>query len=180
MRLLHLDFVRARPPLQAWSVVLLGLGVLAAGTVLVRSAGLYAEIDALEHGLASESQASPASRGDGPLGADETAALAREVAQANQVAASLNLAWPALFKRLEAIRVRDVSLLAIQPDSGGGGRRLRITGEAASLDSALAYVAALAATSGFGNAYLASHERVSDGGRVVIQFVAVTEWLASP
>lgn len=180
MRPLHLDFVRDRPPLQAWSVVLLCLGVLAAGTVLVRSANLYADIEALKHDLAPERQATSGLRGDAPLGADDAAALAREVAQANQVAASLNLAWPTLFKRLESIRVRDVSLLAIQPDSGGGGRRLRITGEAPSLDSALAYVSQLAAPSGFGNAYLASHERVTEGGRAVIQFVAVAEWLALP
>lgn len=180
MRALALDFTRDRPRLQAWSVALLALGVLALALVLGRAALLRGEIQTLSSELQAAQQTGLRSSRDLQPAAGDAAALAREVAQANQVTASLNLGWSALFRQLETIRVSGVTLLALQPETAAGVRRLRITGEARRLDAALAYVTQLATTAGFANAHLASHEVLADKGGSTIQFVVVVDWGAAP
>lgn len=177
MRRLHLDFLRERPPLTATGVALLVLGSIAIVAALVDVAVLNRDVDAAAAALARETVRRDA---DVPRGPVDTATLPRDAAEAAQVAGALNLAWPALFGQLERVRVSGVTLLAIQPETSSAARRFRIGGEARRLDGALAYVSQLAATRGFANVHLASHEVLADKGGEAVQFVAVVDWVPLP
>jgi len=177
MRRLHLDFLRERPPLPAASLVVLVLGGIAMLAALADLMALNREVDAASAALAG---ASVRAQADVPRGPVDGEALARDAAEAAQIAAALNLAWPVLFRQLERIRVNGVTLIAIQPETSSAARRFRIGGEARQLDSALAYVAQLAETRGFANVHLASHEVLADRGGSALQFVAIVDWMPPP
>lgn len=177
MRPLHLDFLRDRPPLPVTSVVLLIVGIAAIVAASTHVAVTRRQVDGVSAALEQATARSRAVPQSSPV---DAAASARDGAEAAQVAAALNLDWPALFHQLERVRVAGVTLLAIQPETSSAGRRLRISGEARRLDAALAYVSQLAAMRGFANGHLASHEVLADQGGNVVQFVAVVDWMAPP
>lgn len=181
MRRLHLDFVHIAPRRSWWGVALLALGGVAIAAVLIRFITLNSSAEALANEVADAQDSAHQERmAVRPgIGADSKL-LARDVTQANLVLDSLNITWTALFKTLESVSVPNVTLLAVQPE-GGASRRLRLAGEARRYEDALSYVGQLAATPGFSNAVLVSHEATVDArGRRAVQFAVTVDWVGQP
>jgi hypothetical protein len=180
MRRLDLDFAHDGPPVRPLGLALLAIGIAAVIAVLSHLTWLNRDLERVAAQLSDAMETERRTRRAAEPTAAEAASLARDIAEANQVAASLNVGWPGLFKRLESVRVPSVSLVAIQPETGGAGRRFRVTGEARALAAALSYVSLLAGTSGFANVHLASHEVLADKAGASVQFVVSLDWLPSP
>jgi hypothetical protein len=180
MRRLRLDFAQAPARSLGWAAALLALGLLALGLALLRLATLGAQVDRLAAEVDDAQRATRHEHRDlAPASGEDQEALARELARANLVVASLNLGWTALFRQLESVRVPGVTLLAVQQDAAAA-RRIRLSGEAARLEDALAYVARIAGTAEFGNAHLVSHEAVVDGDRRAVRFAVAMDWAGQP
>lgn len=177
MRPVELDFAQAPPLPRRQSLALLLAGLLALAGVLAWLGTLNAE-------LATLRQAIDVQRGaeQGRLAAPAAAANEaerQELQRAQQVAASLNRRWGALFRQLEAVRVPGVTLLAVQPEAGGS-RRWRVAGEGRRYEDVLAFVRQLAAAPGFAGVHLVSHERVQAEGREAVHFTVLAQWAAEP
>jgi hypothetical protein len=174
---LQLDFVHRGATAPAWAWLLCAAASVACAGLWWQGSRLRAEADTL---AAAQARAAPAPAGDAlrRLDAPTQARLARELLQAQQVAASLNLPWAALFARLEALKVPQVSLLSLQPEAATA-RRIRITAEARRLEDALDYVAQAAATPGLANVHLVSHETAAEGERAVLRFALTLDWVGA-
>jgi len=178
MRALHLDFLHpAGPRLQA-GIVLLALGVAAAGFVLWRYHAIAADAERLEARIDDVKRLAHRElpRMRAPTG--DARQLAQEVGRANAVLASLTLPWDAMFGELEAAANPNVALLGIQPD--GSGRQVRLAGEARRFEDVLAYIARLEATAGFANVFLAGHELKSGAGGQPVAFTLTADWVGRP
>ncbi len=176
MRALDLDFAHQRTRTPGWARALLVLGVAALLAAGWRHATLRADLEAEQQRTAATSTLSTTAAGDS---APPSAALLREMAKANQAIASLNVPWSQLFTRLESLKVPHVNLLSVQPDASEG-RRLRIVAEARQLTDAVAFAQHAAATAGFNQVHLVSHETVSDGDRTRLRFALTLDWVNLP
>jgi hypothetical protein len=67
-----------------------------------------------------------------------------------------------------------MGLLTLSPDPRSGN--LHISGEAASLDQVLAYVARLSGQAAFRDVSLVSYETVQRDGQNAVQFSLVAKW----
>ncbi len=175
MRALHLDFLHPAGPRLQIGLALLALGVAAAGLVAWRYYALTGEVARVEARL---EDAQRLARRDLPrmrLPAGDPKAVSQEVGRANAVLASLTVPWDAMFGELESAASASVALLGIQPD--GAGRQVRLAGEARRFEDLLAYVAALEATPGFANVFLAGHELKPGSGGQVVAFTLAAEWV---
>ena len=108
-----------------------------------------------------------------PSGAGDQVNLAA-IKQASVVLDALSVPWDQLFVSIEATNVEGLGLLTLSPDPRSGN--LHISGEGASLDDVLAYVARLGSQSGFRDVNLVSYETVQRDGSGAVQFSLVAKW----
>ncbi len=182
---IHIDFAcpPSAVPLRAW--LLLAAGLLA---VVVVAWQWQTAQRRLRDGAAARQALVGKPALATALSAADAAALATQLAAAQAVAARLNQAWPALFRKLETVRVPGVMLMAIQPDTGGSGaggasggtgdtQRFRLVAQAPRYRAALDYVGALTATPGLAGAHLSAHEVLATTtGSTGVQFTVQVEW----
>lgn len=161
-----LEFLPRSPWARWWPRGVLALGVLACLTVALR----YRQ-------ASDEARDSAAARLQAPSAATAGAAPSREsaaeVAEAQAVAAALAVPWEAWFRALESVSVPGVVLTALQPE--GGRRRARISGQAAELSLALAYMERLEHASGFRRVLLVDHA-MEDGPPPRVRFTLTADW----
>jgi len=102
----------------------------------------------------------------------------QEVRAANRAIGQLNIPWAALFRDLELVTDRSVSLLGIQPDANTGS--VRLEGEARDYRAMLRFVAKLEATTAFSAVHVASHQTRTDVRTRPITFAIIAAWSADP
>lgn len=180
MRRLDLDF--ARPPgpgrLQAAAWALAGLAALLAVALWLRQLDGQRRQWQAQLETASAAVSAPQRRAlVPPREADE--ATRQALARANQVVASLNLGWGALFRQLEQVQQPGVTLLAVQREAGQS-RRLRLSGEARRLEDALSYTTRLGATPGLAQVHLVGHDSSAEAGQARVQFTLLADWEGQP
>lgn len=171
---LELDFLTDRPKPASTGYVVLFAGLAALAAVFVEHRALDAETSVLESRIADYRRM--VRREQPPIreASIDSKALVQEIRQANAVLAQLNLPWDALFRELEGAAIDGITLLAIQPDVGSG--QVRISGEAKTYDTALAYVAKLEASERFANVFLTSHEIRATAPQRPVVFGLVADW----
>jgi len=92
-----------------------------------------------------------------------------------EIARRLSYPWQALLLAIESVSDPRIALLEIRPDPAR--RQLRLSGEAAGLDDALAYLHRLQQLAELKRPHLVSHALVPDsGGMMVLRFVIQAEW----
>jgi hypothetical protein len=173
MRALELDFLHPAGARLRLDLVVLALGLAAAGAVGWRYAALAEDVAALEQRIDDVRRLA---RRDLPrvrVPAGDARALAQEVGRANAVLATLTVPWDAMFGELESAASANVALLGIQPD----GRQVRLAGEARRFEDLLGYIGRLEATQGFANVFLSAHELKSGSGGQVVAFTLAADWV---
>lgn len=100
--------------------------------------------------------------------------LRGELHAAGAVIAKLNTPWDSLFGAVEDIRTEEAVLLSIEPDAEQ--RRVRLTGEARDLPSALEYVRRARATRVLRSAYLVQHQVVVQDPQRPVRFALEARW----
>ena len=173
MRALHLDFQASRPPLSAWSFVVLALGLAAAAAVAAQFICVREELSS------AQLQAENLKRKT--LGAKalqrqpvESAAQQQLLRSAERLARELNTPWDMLLLDLESASDAPVALLSFEPDAQR--RQLRLAGEAKSLADALAYVARLEGSVLLTEPRLLSHQQRQSEGMDVVGFTVLAQW----
>jgi hypothetical protein len=173
MRALELDFLHPAGARLRLDLVVLAVGIAAAGAVAWRYSALADDVAALETRIDDVRRLA---RRDLPrmrVPAGDSRALAQEVGRANAVLATLTVPWDAMFGELESAAGANVALLGIQPD----GRQVRLAGEARRFEDLLAYIGRLEATPGFANVFLAGHELKSGAGGPGVAFTLAADWV---
>lgn len=173
LRPLHLDFAERSPPKPRWSMVLLGVGLLACATVALNyqaAAGDLAELESQRGSLERRVERLSAVGGGGT-------AAARFSAQAVEAAQQLRRPWNALLSDLEAAvgeSSGSVALLSVEPEVTQ--RQLRITGEARQLADILAFVGRLGSAASLHQPTLTAHQSRQSEGVPVIAFTISAGW----
>ncbi len=178
MRALELDFLHPAAPRVPVGLVLLALGVAAAGAVAWRHYALAGEATRLEARIEDAKRLARRELPRMRAPAGDAKLLAQEVGRANAVLASLTVPWDSMFGELESAGGANVALLGIHPD--GAGRQVRLAGEARRFEDLLAYVSRLEATPGFANVFVSGHELRSGGGGHIVAFTLLAEWVGHP
>lgn len=172
-----IDFGDTAGRAQRRGMLLLAAGLLAAFAAAgsIRSiqearTSLQQQAEALRKGPAPRSRTAAA---DPAL----TPERQRELAQANRVAARLNVPWTGLFDAIEQSTGSPVALLSLQPDAQDGA--VRLSGEAKSLPDVLSYLELLQQQPALGEVRLESHEVQVQAPQRPVRFAAVTRWQVS-
>lgn len=168
---LDLNFVGRRRP-QAPGVVLLVLGCVAVAASLLdyRQVSARAEADQRAVRETARQRASlpvPRARAD-------VRELRQELQRANTLLRQMSVPWEGLFAAVEQTAGRDVALLSLHPDVAA--QQLRISGEAKSIEHALAFAQRLGASALLEDAHLTGHEAVADGA-FPIAFALSARWV---
>jgi Tfp pilus assembly protein PilN len=171
---LQLDFLTDKPRSASTGFVVLFAGLAALAAVLVEYRVLSEETAVLEARIADFRRMTRRELPPIRETAIDSKVLVQEIRQANLVLAQLNLPWDALFRELEGAAVEGVTLLSIQPEVGSG--QVRISGEAKTYDTALAYVAKLEASERFSNVFLTAHEIRANSPQRPVVFGLVGDW----
>lgn len=174
MRPMRLDFLHPGRVRSRFGSILLLAGLAATTAVALRHQNLEAQIAEIGPRLAdTRLMAQRESPGVQDESGDKSL-VAQEVIRANAVLANLAVPWDAMFGELEAAADPNVALLSIQPE--GGGRRVRLAGEARRYEDVLAYLAHLEATPGFANVFLVGHE-LRSGAERTVAFTIAADWV---
>ena len=172
---LALDFKRTPRPWAWIGVLLLVIGAAWLVQVLNTERALSGQIDLAEARQASMTRHGKMKPAQPPL---DPLALQQQIQQANAILQQLALPWNALFQTLEATRDKDIALLSIQPDAAK--HRVRIGGEAKSLETLLAYIARLEQGRVLNHVYLTSHEVRTQDAEQPVRFTLVANWVVQP
>jgi len=175
MRPLHLDFLHPARRRGAPGMVLLIAGIACVAGAAWQFTTLRQSITQIEARLTETQRMAQRQRPPVAVSPAEAKLLAQDVGRANAVLASLNVPWDRLFRDLETASSEAVGLTGVQPE--GGGRQVRITGEARRFEDVLAYVKRLEATPGLANVLLASHEMRTGAALRTFQFTVVADWI---
>ena len=178
MPILRLDYQRSMKPVPWGGVSLLVLAL----TALTLTGAYYRELsgqadrweataDRIEH--ASQRQLL-VGRSDARVPAE----LAMEVKHANEVLHQLSLPWEALFQTVESAGGKDVTLLALEPDTEK--RLVKISGEAKNIAALLEYVKQLEGRNVFGTVYLQSHQVQQQDPDKPVRFSLLAVWRGKP
>lgn len=173
MSALRLDFRQPQRPRPWPGIVLLALGLAAAGHELAEYQRIRLATEDWEARAARLELAQHRQRGGFrriALDAGEAAALQREVRQANQVLEQLGWPWDALFQGVEAAGSEQVALLAIEPNLEK--HTLLIRGEARDLPALLAYLRRLERQPLFRQLVLHSHQVQTQDRERPVRFAA--------
>ena len=172
MDTLRINFV-ARP---RFAISIAGALLLLLGVILV---GVSIRLGTIQHRLYQQAMAEhdeatkdskSASQSSGAL---DQADLA-DLKQASTVLDTLSVPWDQLFLSIEATDTEGLGLMTLSPDPRSGN--LHISGEAASLDDVLGYVARLTNQPNFRDVNLVSYETVQRDGQNAVQFSLVAKW----
>lgn len=99
---------------------------------------------------------------------------AEEFAQARAVIARFAAPWSTLFDAVEAVKLDEVSLLAIEPDPAAGS--VTISAEGRDYLAVLTYVAQLQAQPGLTRVHLGRHELRASEPRRPVAFSVSAQW----
>jgi hypothetical protein len=175
MRALELDF-RKEPRIAAWAgIALLAGGALLAGASLVQYAQLAERLSAAEAmvrelGTGARNKALPARQKGDPK------KVAFEMQRARDLLIRLQLPWTQLFETIESGHKSEVALLSIESDNDK--RRVKIAGEAKSLDALVSYLGFLDERPALAEVYLESHEIQLKDPQRPVRFVLTARWRA--
>lgn len=125
----------------------------------------------IEHAAQRQLQAS---RSDARAPAD----VALEVRHANEVLRQLSLPWDGLFQAVESAGSKDVSLLALEPDTEKA--LVKISGEAKNIGAMLDYIRLLEERNVFGTVYLQSHQVQQQDPEKPVRFALLAAWRGKP
>lgn len=100
--------------------------------------------------------------------------IALETGQAKAIILELNLPWKELFEAIESYQKDDVAVLAIEPDAQKG--LVRISGEAKSLDSLVAYLAYLQKIPLLRDIELVNHQIQEQDPQQPVRFMLQAVW----
>ena len=173
MRALSLDF-RRRDRSSNWVGIALLVPALAGAVV---SGGQYLQLgDQLAAEKASLRDATTAMRKKpvAAVSSSEPQMLAAELKHANEILLQLTLPWGELFASAESAGTPDVALLSIESETDK--RRVKIAGEAKSLESILDYLRYLESRPALVDVYLQSHELQKQDTQQPVRFVVSAQW----
>ena len=174
MSKLRLDYQRSVRPFPWLGMFLLGvaLAALVASGMHYRDLNIQAALweSRAEHIERAAHQRRPAGRAGEPMAAD----LALEVKRANEVLRQLSLPWERLFQTVESSDGKDVTLLALEPDTEK--RLVKIGGEAKNMAAMLEYIKQLENRDVFGTVYLQSHHVQLQDPEKPVRFVLLADW----
>lgn len=172
MRALNLDFVQSSQRRHVTSLALLGAGLIAALTVASWRADLRGKTQALESQVARlERQTS----GIGPKEIHIDESVGQEIQRANEVIDQLALPWDRLFRAVEGVAAREVTLLGIAPDAKSG--TVQISAETSDAEAMFDYVSHLEQQSELTNVYLLTHQLQKRIGPRPLHFVVTASWI---
>ena len=100
--------------------------------------------------------------------------IALETGQAKAIILELNLPWKELFEAIESYQKDDVAVLAIEPDAQKG--LVRISAEAKSLDSLVAYLAYLQKIPLLRDIELVTHQIQEQDPQHPVRFMLQATW----
>lgn len=168
MRHVELDFLRKRPrpPLSAWALLVVGIGLLV--LTVLRHQFLDGEITR-EEGLALKMKADSVQSG----GRDKKTEATRQITHA-EVKARLAMPWGTLFDKLERTRTVDIALLSVEADEHR--REASITAEASNVEDMLAYLERLKKVAGTQAVFLHSHKIDEEDPQRPVRFVLRLKW----
>ncbi len=170
---LHLDYAVRPDASPVWVWGLLVVGVLGAMLTAWASHQLIAERDGLR--LTLQSRTTPViPKRVSAISAESALRQQEQLKQANLVLRELGRPWPGLFDRLEAAAGPQIALLQIKPEAGK--ERIRLMGEARTLEDALDYVRRLSAEGGMQDVMLEQHQVVEDDAQKPVRFSINARW----
>jgi Tfp pilus assembly protein PilN len=175
MHAIDLDFVRSPRTRRKSALALLAVGAIALLTITAWRADLQGKVEALETRVPRLEREA---RGLGPAASHLDESLSQEIQRANEVIDQLALPWDRLFRAVERVPARQVTLLGIAPEARSG--TVQISAEAADADAMFAYVSQLQQQSELTDVYLLEHERDKRGGPRPLHFVVTASWLQTP
>jgi hypothetical protein len=168
---LELDLV-APPRRPRWlGYLVLAASLLVAGEMFMRLDDAQASIARLDATRALLGEARPAR----PLPREK---LDEQMKEAQAVLRQLSLPWAQLVESLENAATPEVAVLQVQPDAQT--RVLRVTAEAKGEESMFRYVRRVAATEGFSDVHLVSHQVRDDDPRRPLQFSLQAAFRSAP
>ncbi len=171
-RPLELDFI-APPRRSRWAGYLLLAVSLAAAADLVNR---YQEIRlALNRAEAAHALVAPPRPAVPAAGKEQ---LDEQLRNVQAVMRQLSIPWAGLIASLESAASDDVAMLQLQPDMQQ--RMLRVTAEARNPDAMLEYARRLAATRGFTDVHLSSHQAQLTDPQRPIQFAVQASFREMP
>jgi len=177
MRALTIDYRRS-----ARATPWIGYAVLAAGMMVALAIGMrypkvshrVQDLENQVHEMQRSARAHEATRRP----ASELQKSLTEVRQANEIIAQLALPWNELFSAVESASSRNMALLGIEPDAQK--RRVKLTGEAKSLESMLAYIRYLEGQVPLTDVFLQSHQIEQNDPQKPVRFVVTATWVTKP
>ena len=174
MKKLGLDF-EVQPRRNTWAGwVLLLIGVALCVEMVFSYIKLQQEMSGLEKNLIKNGLAAKSVQQKGVASYTPI-----EFTHAQETIAKIAIPWGDLFRAVEAVKVENVALLALEPDAKTGTLLLR--GEAGDLPALLTYIARLRQSKQLYEVYLLRHEIRRDGDPSrPIEFSASARWGINP
>ncbi len=174
MSKLRLDYQRSMQPFPWEGLLLLVLALVALIAIGMHYRDLSAQAalwesraDRIEH--AAQRQR-PEGRSDERMAVDR----ALEVKRANEVLRQLSVPWDGLFQTVESVASKDVTLLALEPDTEK--RLVKISGEAKNMMAMLDYIKQLENRDVLGTVYLQSHHVQLQDPEKPVRFELLAMW----
>lgn len=168
---IQIDFVRHKRTSNKSGVIIAALGIVASIYVFSEFTTANNEAAVLMLQLPTQRSTRKADPVSGAVGD------ARKIAAVQQALSELSVPWPGLFEDLERASLDQkeaVALLQIEPDAETG--EIRIAAEAASLQTALRYVASLQQSRTLRFPLLDSHEVQLDQRERPVYFEMTAVW----
>jgi Tfp pilus assembly protein PilN len=173
MRALDLDLRRDEGAGWLPGLVVLGLALAGSAAVGLQYLELTSEIGQAQASVRKSGTASR-TRTDAPSTGAEAQKVSLEMKRASEVVLELARPWGDLFATAESARTPDIALLSIESDNDK--QRVRISGEAKTLDSVLEYLRVLSLRPVLADVYLQSHELQKQDPQRPVRFVLNAEW----
>jgi Tfp pilus assembly protein PilN len=149
-RRLELDYVARPGASRTLGVLVLALGLVAAGLLVERYRAVNLELAQIETQRSLLGTQRLALRASSPRQLDE------EAKRVESVLRQLALPWGAIIESVEDASTADVALLQLQPDAQQ--RQLRLGAEARSQQAMLEYLQRLAAARGLAEVHIINHQ----------------------
>ncbi len=170
---LHLDY-QARATFPWLGAILLAVAIIGLMMLSTQYSRLNDQITSTEarfsHIQSSATQAN--------LSVQESAELAREVSNANEVLRQLSVPWEDLFQAVESSSEGKVTLLALEPDFEK--HQVKINGETRNFKSLTHYLTRLQEQTVFGSVYLQSHQVQQQDEDKPVRFSLLATWQEKP
>jgi Tfp pilus assembly protein PilN len=174
MRPLLVNFVRPNRSASLLGLVVLGAGVLAAATVFTDFLAARSDLDKAEQRQVriQESNVKPRP------GANLDPALRDGTLEVAKLEGQLNVPWDLILREVEAVADSPIALLTLEGQAPA--RKLRMTGEAKSMDDVVQYIGRLRKSALIESADLSWHEFKPGRGVDIVRFSLEAVWRQSP